>query len=176
MSSGVGMAASAAITTIATAPPKLILTAAEAACAMAGAPTGRSASPTGSSGPGAASTVGAMLLSGCEYAGCTMLAGASEVVQGRSLICQCERVSYCSATCQMLDWMGGHHQVCRSRPRKVTAAGPVRGAAEAVVGASTTVQTAAGIATGAVGKPIGAAAAMNATQRSVGRRALASRR
>ncbi|GIL88847.1 hypothetical protein Vretifemale_16776, partial [Volvox reticuliferus] len=64
--------------------------------------------------------------SGCAYAGCTSLAGANEVLQGRSLVCRCERVSYCSSTCQMLDWMGGHHQVCKMRPRKNESALPSR--------------------------------------------------
>ncbi|GIL88848.1 hypothetical protein Vretifemale_16776, partial [Volvox reticuliferus] len=110
--------------------------------------------------------------SGCAYAGCTSLAGANEVLQGRSLVCRCERVSYCSSTCQMLDWMGGHHQVCKMRPRKNESALPSR-TATAVVAAADAAAAAASAA--AVGS-IGAAAAMSAARSSFGRRSLVTRR
>ncbi|EFJ41569.1 hypothetical protein VOLCADRAFT_98413 [Volvox carteri f. nagariensis] len=172
--SGVTAAATAAAA-IPTAPPKLILTAAEAARAMAGAPSGvggRATSPSASNAATAAAAAAAALPSGCSYSGCTTLAGASEVAQGRALVCRCERVSYCSSTCQMLDWMDSHHKVCKGRPPKNSVP-----ASKAALADAMAAQAAAGFTAAATAEPIGAAAAMGAAVRgSFGRRAVATRR
>ncbi|GIL50441.1 hypothetical protein Vafri_6563, partial [Volvox africanus] len=108
-----------------------------------------------------AAPAAAVLVAGCSYTGCTSLAGASEVLQGRAMICRCERVSYCSSTCQMLDWMSGHHQVCKMRPRKNEPTVQVRGAPATDA---------------AVAESIGAPAAGSAARSSFGRKSLVTRR